>query len=190
MKPLFYLLLLLVTLSSCTKNTRPRYIEKNCCNSEVTQWVLVQSPNDTGPASYFFLPQVFAPGSEGGNSSFESAEAGVANYNITISIGEDIVWLYDGAPPIKWDGKIASSQLAAQSGIYTYNLIATFTNGEVVTITDQDFCLIREFASCPEDVNQCVLKTMFDINDTTLPTQYINEDTLTKSRLYNRCKEV
>lgn len=188
MKQLFIGLLIVMAFASCTKNTRPRYIQKNCCNNETTQWVYTQSLNDSGPASYFFLPQVFAPGTEEANSNFKSVHSGVANYDMTITIGEDVVWLYEGPGPINWNGDIASSQLAAQSGIYTYDLTVTFTNGEVVTIKNQNFCLIREFATCPEDINSCVLNSMFDINDTTLPYQYLLEDELLNTRLYKRCK--
>lgn len=148
----------------------------------------MQSANDTGPASYFFLPQVFNPGSEDANKFFSSTELGVASYNIEIRLNEDVIWLYEGVPPITWDGNIATSQLPAQSGVYNYNLIATFTNGEVKTIENQSFCLVREFASCPEDVNQCVLRSMFDINDTTAPTQYIKETELERTRLFDKCK--
>ncbi|CAN5397902.1 hypothetical protein BH09BAC1_BH09BAC1_11350 [soil metagenome] len=186
----FVLLLLCVCLLAvaCTKPTSPHYIEKNCCNSSTTQWVLVQSSNDTNPASYFFLPQVFNPGSEAENGNFVSTESGVDRYAITIRLKKDIIWLYEGVPPINWNGNIAASGIPAQSGVYTYDLTATFTNGEVKTIKDQNFCLIREFATCPEDVTQCVLRSMFDINDTTAPTQYIKEASLLTTRLYDKCE--
>ncbi len=177
-----------LTFASCTKNTRPRYIQKNCCNNDVTQWVYAQSLNDSGTASYFFLPQVFAPGTEESNSNFKSVHDGVANYNMTIYIGEDVVWLYEGPGPINWSGDIASSQLAAQSGIYNYDLVVTFNNGEVVTLKEQNFCLIREYATCPEDINSCVLTSMFDISDTTMPYLHLKEEQLLDTRLYRRCK--
>jgi hypothetical protein len=187
MKHVLFGLLIAITFASCTKDTNPRYIQKKCCNSEETQWVFAQSPNDSGAASFFFMPQIFAPGTEAANSNFKSVESGVANYKITIRIGEDAVWLYDGPAPISWNGDVASSQLAAQSGIYNYDLVATFTNGETVTISKQYFCLIREFATCPDNVNTCVLNSMFDINDTTAPIQYINEAAVTSTRIYDRC---
>ncbi len=189
MKPVFYSLLLSLALFSCTKGTRPRYIEHNCCNSATTQWVLVQSDNDTAPPSYFFLPQVFAPGTEDDNKYFKSAESGIANYDITISLDDEVIWLYEGPGPILWDGNIAATQLSAQSGVYNYNLTATFTNGEVRTLTNQKFCLLRQFSACPETVDSCVLRTMFDINDTTLPKQYIKEEALLSTSLFKRCRE-
>ncbi len=188
MKHLLFGVIIALAFASCTKSTRPRYIQKNCCNNDETQWVFSQSANDSGPDSYFFLPQVFAPGTEETNSKFKSVESGVSNYNITIRIGEDVVWLYDGNPPIAWSGDVASSNLAAQSGIYTYDLAATFTNGETVTIKDQNFCLIREYATCPDDINDCVLTSMFDINDTTLPYLNLKETELTNTSLYRRCE--
>lgn len=187
MKSTFCLLLVVLILAGCTKATRPRFIEKNCCNSAETQWVVVQSSNDSAPNSYFFMPQVFAPGTEDGNNTFKSVESGVANYQMSIRLGEDVIWLYDSLPPINWDGNIANSELPAQSGVYTYDLTATFTNGKVATVKDQNFCLIREFAVCPQNFDKCVLRSMFDINDTTAPNQYINESALTSTGLYRRC---
>jgi len=189
MKFILPIVALVILVASCNKPTSPSYIEKNCCNSEVTQWVLAQSANDTGPASYFFLPQVFNPGSEEANRNFVSSEVGIANYKMEIRLKDDVVWLYDGPAPIFWDGYIATSQLPAQSGVYNYDLTATFTNGEVVTFTEQYFCLVREFASCPQDVTTCVLRSMFDINDTTAPTQYINEEALLTTGLYKKCND-
>jgi hypothetical protein len=187
MKHILFGILLVMCFASCTKDTTPRYIQKNCCNSEETQWVFAQSANDTGAASFFFLPQIFAPGTEGANSNFKSVDSGVANYKMSIRIGEDAVWVYDGPAPINWNGLVASSQLAAQSGIYNYDLVATFTNGETVTISKQFFCLIREFATCPDNASTCVFNSMFNINDTTAPYPYIMEDSIVKTRVYDRC---
>lgn len=187
MKHVLFVLMLALAFASC-KKTSPRYIQKNCCNNEQTQWVFAQSPNDSGPASYFFLPQVFAPGTEESNSTFKSVESGVAHYSAEVRIGKDIVWLHEGPAPINWNGEVASTKLPAQSGIYNYDVTVTFTNGEIVTVKDQNFCLIREYASCPDNVNTCVLNSMFSITDTTAPTQYINEAALLTTRIYDRCK--
>lgn len=189
MKFVLPIIALIILIASCNKPTSPQYIERNCCNSEVTQWILAQSANDTGPTSYFFLPQVFNPGSESLNSNFVSTESGIANYQMEIRLKDDIVWLYDGPAPINWNGYIATSQLPAQSGVYTYDLTATFTNGEVVTFTEQNFCLVREFASCPQDVTTCVLRSMFDINADTAPIPYIQGDSLFVTSLYKKCND-
>ena len=186
MKYAFLLLITLVTLAGCTKETKSNYIVKNCCNADASEWLVRKSMNADSTYSFFFLPQVFTPDGYGNNNEFTSIDQGVATYDIIITLDEEPIWSYTGAPPIKWDGNVATSLLAAESGVYTYNLTATFANGEVYT-GEHHFCLIREFAKCPEFIDSCVLGTMFDINDTTAPHQYIKETAVKDTRLYQRC---